>query len=64
VTAVTDFNFELFYFYIMEGTKMTTQEIRNESLQRAVSGQSVMNYVSIYEGFSAMGIPEEYMEAS
>jgi hypothetical protein len=57
VTAVTDFNFELFYFYIMEGTKMTTQEIRNESLQRAVSGQSVMNYVSIYEGFSAMGIP-------
>lgn len=30
----------------------------HESLQRAVSGQSVMNYAAIFEGFLAKGIPE------
>ena len=36
----------------------SNQLAAQESLSRAVSGQSVMNYASIYEGFLAMGIPE------
>jgi hypothetical protein len=42
----------------MEQT-MTTQEKQHESLSRAVSGQSLANYPSIFEGFLAMGIPAD-----
>lgn len=38
---------------------MTSQEMQHESLTRAVSGQSVMNYSSIFEGFAAKGIAIE-----
>jgi hypothetical protein len=37
---------------------MTTQEIQQEALTRAASGQSVMNYAGIFQGFMAMGIAE------
>ena len=40
------------------GIRMTLTEIKREAFQRAVSSQSVMNYASIFEGFSAIGIPE------
>jgi hypothetical protein len=36
---------------------MNTQQISHDSLTRAVSGQSVMNYAAILEGFAARGIP-------
>ncbi|MDR3426103.1 ArdC-like ssDNA-binding domain-containing protein [Silvimonas sp.] len=32
-------------------------EMSHESLSRAISGQSVMNYTAILEGFSERGIP-------
>lgn len=38
---------------------MTVQEKRQESLTRAVSGQSVANFPAIFEGFLAKGIPAE-----
>jgi N-terminal domain of anti-restriction factor ArdC len=38
---------------------MTHTAIAHESLQRAVSGQSTMNYESILKGFAAMGIPTD-----
>lgn len=34
-----------------------TAEMRQESLSRAVQGQSAMNYQTIVEGFMARGIP-------
>ncbi len=37
---------------------MTKEAISKESLTRAVTGQSVMNYATIYQGFIEMGIPE------
>lgn len=37
---------------------MTTQQIQQEALDRAVSGQSLSNYPAIFAGFMAMGIPE------
>lgn len=33
--------------------------IQQEALSRAVSGQSVVNYRDIFEGFMARGIPEQ-----
>ena len=36
-----------------------TQELQQEALSRAVSGQSVCNYREIFAGFMARGIPEE-----
>ena len=36
---------------------MNVLEVSQQSLTRAVSGQSVMNYSSIFEGFAARGIP-------
>lgn len=38
---------------------MTKQQISQESLNRAVVGQSMMNYEAIFEGFAARGIPME-----
>jgi len=38
---------------------MATQELQQESLSRAVQGQSTANYAEIYTGFARMGIPEE-----
>lgn len=38
---------------------MTMQEIRQESLSRAVQGQSFANYPAIIEGFMAKGIPPD-----
>jgi hypothetical protein len=35
---------------------VTTQTM-NESLERAMTGESLMNYQAIYEGFLAKGIP-------
>ena len=35
---------------------MNVSEVSQQSLTRAVSGQSVMNYGSIFEGFAARGI--------
>lgn len=37
---------------------MTASEIRQESLSRAVQGQSLANYPAIIEGFMQKGIPE------
>ena len=37
---------------------MTQQEIMSEAITRATTGQSVMNYAAIFEGFMARGIPE------
>jgi antirestriction protein ArdC len=37
---------------------MTAQQRRNEALTRAVSGQTLSNYPAIFQGFTAMGIPE------
>lgn len=33
-------------------------ELQNEALARAVSGMSMSNYVPIFQGFMARGIPE------
>lgn len=38
---------------------MTTESIKHEALNRAVSGRSMMNYGSIFEGFIAKGIAIE-----
>jgi antirestriction protein ArdC len=38
---------------------MATQELQQESLSRAVQGQSTANYAEIFTGFARMGIPEE-----
>ena len=38
---------------------MTTAQIQYEALQRAEQGQSTANYVPIFEGFAAKGIPME-----
>ena len=40
----------------LERYKMNVSEVSQQSLTRAVSGQSVMNYGSIFEGFAARGI--------
>jgi hypothetical protein len=37
---------------------MTHSAIAQESLTRAISGESTMNYQAIYTGFRALGIPE------
>ena len=42
----------------VEATNMTKNEIQQEALSRAVSGQSWGNYTAIYQGFMARGIPE------
>ena len=34
------------------------QEVRQEALSRAVSGQSFTNFPAIFQGFAAKGIPE------
>lgn len=36
-----------------------SRQFQQEALSRAVSGLSVANYAAIYDGFMAMGIPEE-----
>jgi hypothetical protein len=36
----------------------STQEVRQEALTRAVSGQSLTNFPAIFQGFVAKGIPE------
>jgi antirestriction protein ArdC len=38
---------------------MSTAEMQRESLSRAVSNQSTMNYSPIYAGFASKGIPED-----
>jgi antirestriction protein ArdC len=38
---------------------MTTQDRRAEALTRAVTGQTLANYPAIFQGFTAMGIPEQ-----
>jgi hypothetical protein len=35
-----------------------TEEVRQEALTRAVSGQAMSNYPAIFQGFIAKGIPE------
>jgi antirestriction protein ArdC len=35
-----------------------TQEVRQEALTRAISGQTMSNYPAIFQGFIAKGIPE------
>jgi hypothetical protein len=35
-----------------------TEEVRQEALTRAISGQTMSNYPAIYQGFIAKGIPE------
>jgi antirestriction protein ArdC len=35
-----------------------TDEVRQEALTRAISGQTMSNYPAIYQGFIAKGIPE------
>jgi hypothetical protein len=35
-----------------------TEEIRQEALSRAISGQTMSNYPAIFQGFIAKGIPE------
>jgi hypothetical protein len=37
---------------------MKTAEMQHQALTRAVTGQSLMNYTAIIEGFMAKGIPE------
>jgi hypothetical protein len=37
---------------------MNSSLVQAEALTRAVQGQSVMNYASIFQGFTAIGIPE------
>lgn len=37
---------------------MKTLEMQKQALTRAVTGQSLMNYTAIIEGFLAKGIPE------
>ena len=37
---------------------MNSSLVQAEALTRAVQGQSVMNYASIFQGFAEMGIPE------
>ena len=38
---------------------MTAQERRSEALTRACTGQTLSNYPAIFQGFTAMGIPEQ-----
>jgi antirestriction protein ArdC len=38
---------------------MTTRERRAEALTRAVTGQTLSNFPAIFQGFMAMGIPEQ-----
>lgn len=40
-------------------TETERQERCRASLTRAVTGASIANYVPIFEGFAAMGIPED-----
>jgi hypothetical protein len=35
-----------------------TEEVRQEALTRAISGQTMSNYPAIFQGFIAKGIPE------
>jgi N-terminal domain of anti-restriction factor ArdC len=35
-----------------------TEELRQEALTRAISGQTMSNYPAIFQGFMAKGIPE------
>jgi antirestriction protein ArdC len=35
-----------------------TEEVRQEALTRAISGQTMSNYPAIYQGFIAKGIPK------
>jgi antirestriction protein ArdC len=37
---------------------MSKTELQQEALSRALSGQTMSNYVPIFEGFLAKGIPE------
>ena len=41
----------------MKGYKMTKTELQTEALSRAVTGQTMSNYMTIINGFSAKGIP-------
>lgn len=43
----------------MENPAMTTQERRAEALTRACTGQTLSNYPAIFQGFTAIGIPEQ-----
>lgn len=40
-------------------TKLTKEEIQQQALSKAVQGQSMANYATIFEGFMAKGIPED-----
>jgi len=40
-------------------TPQQRADLQRESLNRAVSGQSLANYPAIFEGFEAMGIPAD-----
>jgi hypothetical protein len=41
---------------------MTVTAAAYESLNRAVTGESTMNYEAIFSGFAAMGIPEDQIQ--
>src|SRR5216684_7221863 len=41
-----------------KAVQSTKEEIRQEALSRAVSGQSLSNFPAIFQGFAAKGIPE------
>ena len=41
---------------------MTNKAIQAEALSRAISSQSMTNYVAIYQEFMARGIPESAIE--
>jgi len=40
----------------------STEQIESDALTRAVSGQSLLNYAAIFEGFMAKGIPEDEIQ--
>lgn len=39
--------------------RQNAEQIRQEALTRAVTGQSMSNYPAIFQGFTAKGIPED-----
>jgi len=41
-----------------KAVRSTKEEVRQEALNRAVSGQSYSNFPAIFQGFAAKGIPE------
>src|SRR5262245_57484126 len=43
----------------MRATRLSRQELQQEALDRAASGQSLANWVPIIEGFAAKGIPAD-----